>query len=175
MTIVGEKMIISAPTVNLHIVDATNWTVLKTIKVEMPGNILASPKTHTVSLKVIPCAITASVIPSMTTSIGNKIEATFPAFTYTHFESTLDLCGPIEYEVGTDPYIIINSVSRTMTYYPRSNVYQGVQKAIIKAKSSLFPLNTIEAEVILTGIAPCVTNSYLATPPQDAAGIPVVI
>jgi hypothetical protein len=67
----------------------------------------------------------------MTTSIGNKQEVTYPAFVYTHTESTLALCGPIEYEVGsmnpvpanTDPYIIIDTTLRKMTYYPRSKIY----------------------------------------------------
>jgi hypothetical protein len=72
MTIVGKKMIISASTVNLNNVIAANWTVLKNIKVEMLGNALVISKTHTISLVVIPCAITASTIPNMTTSIGNK-------------------------------------------------------------------------------------------------------
>jgi hypothetical protein len=72
MTIVGEKMVISASTVNLNIVDVSNWTVLKTIKVEMPGNTLVPSKTHTVSLKVIPCAVTAvSAITKLEAALGD--------------------------------------------------------------------------------------------------------
>ena len=55
----------------------------------MPGNPLVVARTHTVKLKVIPCEITASIIPNMTTSIGNKQDVVFPIFSYTNTESTL--------------------------------------------------------------------------------------
>ena len=47
-----------------------------------------------------------------------------------------------------------------MTYYPKSNTYQGTQTARIKAKSANFPLNTVNsAYFTMTGTVPCVLKA----------------
>lgn len=53
------------------------------------------------------------------------------------------------------------SATRTLTYYPRTTVYQGTQTGIIRGKSSLFPLNTVDsAPFSLRGTIPCVITGY---------------
>ena len=63
-------MKISANLVNKDTIVAGNWTVNKTITVKMEDPSVV-PKDHTVSLRVVPCAITATTIPNMVSSIGD--------------------------------------------------------------------------------------------------------
>ena len=71
MTIVGDKMKISATLVNKLVDDSSNWLVTKTIIVTMDSNTSVVAKDHMVNIRVIPCAITASTIPNMTIGIGD--------------------------------------------------------------------------------------------------------
>jgi hypothetical protein len=135
---------------------------------------------HTVKLTVVPCAITASTITNMSISIGDRQTLVFPIFTYANPLNTLALCGPIEYEIGTvspalgaDPYLSLDSATRTLTYYPKSNTYLGTQTATIKAKSANFPLNTVNsAPFTMTGTAPCVLKAAPAGYVADRSSIP---
>jgi hypothetical protein len=72
MTIAGDKMKISATLVNKLAIASSDWLVTKTIRVTMDSNSSVAAKDHTVALRVIPCAITASTITIMTIGIGDK-------------------------------------------------------------------------------------------------------
>ena len=68
----------------------------------------------------------------MTVGVGDRQQLVFPIFTYTDPINTVAICGPIEYELvnpnpalGADPYIAVDSDTRTLTYYPKSNIYIG--------------------------------------------------
>jgi hypothetical protein len=115
----------------------------------------------------------------MSISIGDRQTLVFPIFTYTNPLNTVALCGPIEYEIdtvspalGSDPYLSLDSATRTLTYYPKSNTYLGTQTGIIKAKSANFPLNTVNSAFTMTGTVPCVLKAAPAGYVADRTSIP---
>ena len=70
MSIAGEVATVAAPTFNQAAIDTASWTVTKTIEVTMENNSSVALRSDSITIVVVPCEITASIIPDMTVNIG---------------------------------------------------------------------------------------------------------
>jgi hypothetical protein len=68
LTLSGTNLIVNASSTT----DQTTTTSTKQISVTMQGNSAVTAKTHTISMKVYPCIITALSVSNMTSGIGDR-------------------------------------------------------------------------------------------------------
>lgn len=92
-------MTISALTVNKTAVSTANWTTTKSFTAHMLSSTTAGTASSSIHITVVPCAISEVTIASMSTAIGNTVQATHSVFTYTDSISTVAACGAIVYEL----------------------------------------------------------------------------
>ena len=62
---------VAALSFNQLTIDTASWTVSKTIEITMENNSSVALRSNSISIVVVPCEITASIIPDMTVNIGN--------------------------------------------------------------------------------------------------------
>ena len=139
---------VSALTVNLSSVDASNWTTTKTAVASLSSYSSywadSAEKVFNIPITVVPCEITSINISDITSEINSSSSSsTHGEFSYTNTESTTSFCGAIIYELvnGDTSSLTYDSLSRSITFSP---TVSATTSYTIRAKSTNFPLNTIE-------------------------------
>ena len=126
MTISGTQMSVNAVAVNTSSVDASYWTVTKTIRYKFTSNTSVVAKTMDVNIVVLPCELTSTAITTLSTPIGSKIEVTFDAHSFTHAENTIGICGTPMYEMvggNSNAYLTFTEATRKLVFWPKSTAY----------------------------------------------------